>query len=169
MKVQVANIPSDGVDLNFEMDRQWLLDSLEDGDSLRDFINGGLACACHLESAKDKIFITGKASLKLKPVCYRCGRKFDKNLQSDFSITCIPDTRRVAERGQDYMDGDVGLNYYSGFEIDIAKICREQLLLTVPMSFICDADCKGLCPKCGNDLNVEQCSCSGEIANSLKD
>jgi uncharacterized protein len=37
---------------------------------------------------------------------------------------------------------------------------REQVLLAVPLKVICREDCKGLCPHCGANQNLERCSCS---------
>ena len=42
---------------------------------------------------------------------------------------------------------------------DVGEMLREYVLLALPMQPLCRADCRGLCPECGADLNVEQCSC----------
>ncbi|MBO9325432.1 MAG: DUF177 domain-containing protein [Roseiflexus sp.] len=43
---------------------------------------------------------------------------------------------------------------------DVGEMLREYVLLELPMQPLCRSDCRGLCPECGADLNVEQCSCS---------
>ena len=48
---------------------------------------------------------------------------------------------------------------YSGKTIDLAPALREQILLAVPPSPLCDEACKGLCPQCGKDLNQGDCGC----------
>jgi uncharacterized protein len=45
-------------------------------------------------------------------------------------------------------------------EIDIIPAVREELLLAAPRYVVCRDDCKGLCPQCGQDLNVKQCACT---------
>ena len=64
------------------------------------------------------------------------------------------------------IDGDVKLflqtadeEPYSGKTIDVAPALREQILLAVPPSPVCDEACKGLCPTCGKDLNAADCGC----------
>ena len=44
-------------------------------------------------------------------------------------------------------------------EIDLAPAVREELLLAVPRFLECREDCRGLCPRCGQDLNAGPCGC----------
>ena len=39
----------------------------------------------------------------------------------------------------------------------LEDVLREQVVLAVPVKVICRQDCKGLCPHCGKNLNLEQC------------
>ena len=41
--------------------------------------------------------------------------------------------------------------------IDIMYLVRQTLALTAEIRFLCSPDCKGLCPKCGQDLNAAAC------------
>jgi len=45
-------------------------------------------------------------------------------------------------------------------EIDLAPAVREELLLAVPRFLLCREDCRGLCPRCGQDLNAGPCGCA---------
>lgn len=47
----------------------------------------------------------------------------------------------------------------SDFEIDLSQEIREEIILEHPMKPLCRLDCKGLCAKCGKNLNQEACSC----------
>ena len=42
---------------------------------------------------------------------------------------------------------------------DIGKPVLDALLLEMPMRFLCKPDCKGLCPVCGRNRNIESCTC----------
>jgi len=46
--------------------------------------------------------------------------------------------------------------------IDLDHDIREEILLDYPVKFLCSPDCKGLCPKCGQNLNQSRCSCEGK-------
>jgi len=51
---------------------------------------------------------------------------------------------------------------FDGKTIDLDPIVREQVLLALPLSVLCDEECKGLCMICGQDLNVKDCGHSGQ-------
>jgi DUF177 domain-containing protein len=44
-------------------------------------------------------------------------------------------------------------------EIDLRPAVREELLLALPQWVVCREDCRGLCPRCGQDLNAGPCGC----------
>ena len=46
--------------------------------------------------------------------------------------------------------------------IDIMSLVRQTLALTDDIRFLCSADCKGLCPHCGKNLNAGPCACKPE-------
>lgn len=50
-------------------------------------------------------------------------------------------------------------------ELDLRPALREQWLLHAPGFALCRDDCKGLCPTCGADLNVEPCGCASSAAD----
>jgi Predicted metal-binding, possibly nucleic acid-binding protein len=54
--------------------------------------------------------------------------------------------------------------FYSGDEIELDDYVRETLVMNMPGKVLCSEDCKGLCSKCGADLNLGDCGCdrSGE-------
>jgi uncharacterized protein len=89
-----------------------------------------------------------------------------------------PDKGRVAEGEGEELEMDPG-------EIDVVpfdepvlpfdEIAREQVLMALPMKPLCREECRGLCPQCGRDRNVSECSCETrpvdprlEVLKSLK-
>lgn len=50
--------------------------------------------------------------------------------------------------------------YFSGTEINLTDWVISNIYVNMPMRVICDENCKGLCPKCGCNLNLGSCSCS---------
>ncbi|MCL6590836.1 MAG: DUF177 domain-containing protein [Firmicutes bacterium] len=58
------------------------------------------------------------------------------------------------------LDGDETPEYtFYGDEIDLKECIQEQVLLALPMSYICNPGCRGLCPGCGCNLNSTTCKC----------
>ncbi len=49
-----------------------------------------------------------------------------------------------------------------GKVVDITEIARDEIILDYPIKLLCKADCRGLCAKCGKNLNKGQCSCFNE-------
>jgi len=47
--------------------------------------------------------------------------------------------------------------------VDLRPALREQWLLAAPGLALCREDCKGLCPKCGADLNLGPCDCAPDV------
>jgi uncharacterized protein len=46
--------------------------------------------------------------------------------------------------------------------VDLEEVIREYALLELPMQPLCRPDCKGICPTCGADRNIEECRCQNE-------
>ena len=168
MKVLVTKIPDGGLDVSFSKNKDWIKEGLSEKDELKDYLNDDLKCDCHLEVLKEDVFVKGKVSLILKPLCSKCGKEFTQEYSIDLDLTCLPDRQQSNSRGKDYMDGDTGLNYYRKDEIDLGVIAREQLFLTLPMTYLCREDCPGLCLNCGADMNVEPCGCGKPLEENLK-
>jgi len=47
--------------------------------------------------------------------------------------------------------------------LDLRPAIREQWVLAAPAFALCREDCKGLCPRCGADLNAGPCSCEATV------
>src|SRR5215469_6251135 len=65
------------------------------------------------------------------------------------------------------------IGYYEGDSLLLEDVLREQTLLAVPLKVLCREDCKGLCPTCGKNRNVELCACAATTGDprweALKD
>jgi uncharacterized protein len=68
-----------------------------------------------------------------------------------------------AERGGEEIDDpDVYLLDPNARELDLRPALREEWLLAAPSYSLCRDDCKGLCPRCGTDLNAGTCNCEAK-------
>jgi uncharacterized protein len=60
-------------------------------------------------------------------------------------------------------EGDLEVIFLDGDELDLADLAAEQVVLGLPMRTLCRADCAGLCPTCGANLNHDpDCGCQPE-------
>lgn len=70
---------------------------------------------------------------------------------------------------QDKVDRTFEFFYEIAGREDIETIddIREAVLLEHPISYLCQEECKGLCPNCGINLNEKQCDCHSKMRNNL--
>ncbi|MBI5187527.1 MAG: DUF177 domain-containing protein, partial [Nitrospirae bacterium] len=57
---------------------------------------------------------------------------------------------------------ELDMGFYSGEELELLDLIKEQVMLNLPMKPLCSDSCKGICPQCGTDLNEGNCGCSRE-------
>lgn len=55
---------------------------------------------------------------------------------------------------------ELGYSVKGQFALDVTNDIRQEILLTYPVQFLCNPDCKGLCVSCGGNLNLGDCECS---------
>ncbi|MBQ3225937.1 MAG: DUF177 domain-containing protein, partial [Clostridia bacterium] len=48
---------------------------------------------------------------------------------------------------------------FEGHEIELDDIIESNILVNLSLKYLCSDDCKGLCPVCGADRNLTDCSC----------
>lgn len=108
----------------------------------------------------EEVRLRGRISAEVEVLCDRCLAAVRLPLEVEFDAAFIP---REAEAGKtenvELLSEDLGLAAYEGDAVDLDELAREQLLLALPSRRLCREECKGLCPKCGTDLNAGRCSC----------
>ena len=117
--------------------------------------------------------LRGRLSVGLELPCARCLDPVQQEVQREFELLYRP---LGVDAGRDEIsvtDAEAEIGYYQGDGILLEDALREQVLLALPLKVTCRADCRGLCPQCGKNLNQEQCSCSAPVEDprwaALKD
>jgi uncharacterized protein len=101
-----------------------------------------------LESVLEGIYVTGSVGGRASFRCARCLREFDREFAIDMNELFV----REAGPEDDYvLEPDLTL--------DPEPMVRDAVVLDFPFSPLCRSDCKGLCPRCGGDRNLGECSC----------
>lgn len=113
----------------------------------------------HVEAEKG----SGKIALVIETTglgsffCDRCGEDFERESQGSCEIVFI-------QRDEPFPDEEPGddVRSYGPFQeyLDVSTEVRDTLHLSIPMKNLCNDDCKGLCPKCGGNLNRSACRCT---------
>ncbi|NLV76389.1 MAG: DUF177 domain-containing protein [Tissierellia bacterium] len=99
----------------------------------------------------DKI-LQVKIHYEYKEVCGRCLSPFIREEDTVLS-------GRLIRNSDEILDEEDEVIYYDGEELDITEDIRDMVILSLPMKPLCSDTCKGLCPKCGTNLNEEKCNC----------
>ncbi len=113
------------------------------------------------------IVMTGVVCVGVTLNCDRCGEIFNHTLETDYYYIFKEgedDTLRMPEI--ECSDVDCHTVYLKEPVIDVTKVLREQIFLSVPDRRVCDDGCKGICPLCGANRNHEICQCSKENLDS---
>ena len=97
---------------------------------------------------------TGKVTGEMQVLCARCRKALTVPVDFDISEVIMQDN------GEE-IDDDVLV--ISGEEIDIYDVILNSFLMNVEGKYLCNEDCKGLCSKCGADLNLGECGCDQEV------
>ena len=93
-------------------------------------------------------------------LCARCVEPVPQVLEGEFDLIFRP-TAADSEAGEHSITPDeTEIGYYEESGLLLEDVVREQVLLTLPTRTLCKEDCKGLCPRCGQNLNLATCSCA---------
>ena len=105
-----------------------------------------------------EVVVRGAARGRLSQDCRRCLKAVRTDFEGDLTIVFVADE----EMGEDW---DVYGFDASKAQLDVSEAVREELMLAVNPYVVCDPECRGLCAKCGADLNVTTCDCTEDEAD----
>jgi len=143
MIIDIAKIPVEGTDYEGELPPSIL--ELENDKFVR--AEKPVYCRFHVQVASHELVVQGTIEVELECECSRCTEFFSTTLRDSSFLRAyeVPEGTETVD-----LTGDI----------------REDILLTLPSFPLCSAECKGLCPKCGRNLNEGPCSCGGTEDNS---
>jgi uncharacterized protein len=94
--------------------------------------------------------------------CDRCLVNFKMKLNPGFKILYSYDESFISANTE-----DIKFLKFDDDTIDPTEDVRQMIILSVPLKILCNENCKGLCPQCGQNLNDRDCSCSKEYFNPI--
>ena len=102
------------------------------------------------------LLMKGDVTTTIHGICDRCAAEFDRFI--DFPIDVVLVTELSNEENEDEwvfpLDGD---------SADLDDIVRTVFVLNLDSKLLCKDDCKGLCHRCGKNLNDGPCGCQKEL------
>ena len=105
------------------------------------------------------IRLRGRYAGRFSVPCARCVEPVETALESEFDLIFRPigADAGAAERSITAPETEIG--YYQKDSLALEDVLREQVLLALPVRTLCKPDCKGLCPRCGANRNLQACNC----------
>lgn len=138
MKIYIDNIPPEGLEITEDIDPHIVsLDLNFHGISF----TSSIAASAKVLKAGGEVLADIKLEAPVEYTCGRCLAKFQSVLKKEFKTN------------YESKPGDV---------IELDEDIRQEMMLDYPMKSLCKPDCKGLCPNCGQNLNIEKCECPSE-------
>ncbi len=102
------------------------------------------------------LVMTGMIQTTIHGVCDRCAEDFDQDIEIPIDVVLV--TELVNEENE-----DEGVFPLEGDSADLEDIVRTVFVLNVDSKMLCKPECKGICFRCGKNLNQGPCSCRKEI------
>ncbi len=102
------------------------------------------------------LVMTGSLHTTIHGVCDRCASDFDRFVEFPLDVVLV--TELTNEENEDEwvfpLEGD---------SADLEDIVRTVFVLNLDSKLLCKEDCKGMCCRCGKNLNDGPCNCQKEL------
>ena len=129
-------------------------DKFDTGHSIYPF-TGECQCICKFIKQQDKkIYLSSSLKAGLIIPCDRCLK--DVVINFNFSDEKEID---ISENFGQHLEELNEMPYIDGFSFDSEKYIHNELMLNMPVKVLCNENCKGICQKCGKNLNEGECHC----------
>lgn len=100
------------------------------------------------------VTLEGQAVFTAAVMCSRCAEEFSKTFEVSVEHTLVSELN----------DEDNDEFYLvENKELDLDALICEDTVLSLPFTFLCKEDCKGICPQCGQNLNNGACACKKPV------
>lgn len=166
MRIHVDTLPPEGLELKIdEPVTQFPVLQEMQTDGVCRFLN---PVRGHLTVRKvaDLVTVTGPLSTRVRLTCDRCLGHYETDLKDQLAVSY---TRNLPEPEDPEAETalsaeDLGLIAFHGDVIELRDTIQEQVVLSFPVHPVCTPECKGLCPRCGENLNQGPCACKASEA-----
>lgn len=159
MRIRVDEIPESGKLLRFHWDQNRFSHFLPPEDPFQLELLHPLNVKLEIRRETDHIRVTGTIKGSLRTACHRCLTTFAHPLDETVDIYLMEDKGDLSEEEIELETEDLDYEFFDGEVIEIDQLVAEQVFLSLPFKVLCSDDCRGLCPRCGANLNEESCEC----------
>lgn len=153
MLVERSQIPPGGLDLEIHEEPRW------EGVEGLWLSLAPVEASFHLERKGNGVLATGAFMTTAVVPCSRCSEPVSVPLSDQFIMLYVG--AREAFRGEEIelSAAEMDVDVMEDDRLDLSRLLRENVLLNLPLQPLCRAECRGLCRRCGINLNETSCSC----------
>jgi uncharacterized protein len=152
MFIDINKIDEEGLSFERTLD----LSDLDDG-SGQEISAAPVRIQGSVERNGETVDLTARLNATVRLACARCLESFDLPVYNEFALRLVAE-EADPKAGTD-ADADDAVFLAPEGRADVREIATEQIYLSLPMKPVCREDCKGLCPACGANRNVDECGC----------
>lgn len=127
--------------------------------------------AGRFERMGDEYLFRGRISGVFSEACCRCLSPTDAPVDVDVAwvfaegpATVFEEIGHVMEMNEDTAPcapaSEDSHRAFQGAEINLGPFVWEEMVLAAPSRYLCKTECRGLCPRCGANLNEDECNCA---------
>ena len=162
MEFKVSELEREAIDFELEL-APGAVDLGEEAEQVGGLATAGQAEVLHEHRGPRDIVadirLKGHLAGNFQVPCARCVEPVGIPLEADFDLIFRPVAADsgAAERAITAPETEIG--YYLEDSLLLEDVLREQVLLSLPVRTLCKPDCKGLCPRCGENRNSTACTC----------
>ena len=151
IKIKVSNLSNGRFDYDFE-------GKASDLDIFEPYV-GNFKTNVALTKFDSQIILDAETGIPANLICDRCAKEFQSVIKSNYRMVFL---FRVNFDDEESEKEEVVYIHLETDKIELDKDIRDYAVLAVPMKNLCSDDCKGLCTKCGKNLNDSNCNCTEE-------
>jgi uncharacterized protein len=149
MKIIISEIPEEGIEI--ELNEKLSTGAFKILSHTKGFLK--------IDKIGTEVSIKGLENADVEQQCSRCLNTFITNIKTQINVVYHPVVDIGKEEHYELKGDELNTGFYKGDMLDTDDLLIEQMLLNIPMKPLCSPGCKGICPKCGIDLNIKQCNC----------
>jgi len=164
VEILIDDIPEEGLEIEATEEDPWFSGIMKAaiGDAFRD--DDRAHAIVQLVKFEENVTLDGRVNFTSHNACDRCLEEFSASSDRHLHAVLIP--ARVEKRKKRHeteevqlVQEDLEFGLYEGDRFDLAEIIKENMVLDEAMVHLCREDCKGLCQRCGRNLNNGSCDC----------
>lgn len=153
----VEEIPESGFEFTRTLDAAWTRPYCG-----AQFVAGDDGVSMHLKLSRagNTVAVQGRLTGALTFTCSRCAEQAPFALDYAFTHLFLEEESNRSKVPKDVPDPEeLDVTVFGGGEIDLEPLVGEELALALPIIPRCSETCRGLCQRCGRNLNEGPCAC----------